>query len=96
MKKVPAVFLRRFDSHKFEKIMRRGAVSVFFDTKNRESFKQELAKASIDAFLFVLYKIDIADFEPEIIDSMVDYIINIFNPLMDMYYKNFKRDYPMG
>ncbi len=34
MKKVPAVFLRRFDSHKFEKIMRRGALSAFFVTKN--------------------------------------------------------------
>ena len=95
MKKVPAVFLRRFDSHKFEKIMRRGALSAFFVTKNRESFKQELAKSSIDTFLFVLHKIDIVDFEPEIIDSMVDYIINIFNPLMDLYYNNARRDYPM-
>ena len=95
MDKLPSFFIRRYNSHKIEKIMKRGVLHAFFDTKNRESFKQELAKSSIDAFLFTLYKIDIDTFEPEIIDSMVDYIINIFNPLMDMYYKNLKRDYPM-
>ena len=28
-------------------------------------------------------------------DGIVDFVISIFNPLMDLYYNNIKKDYPM-
>ena len=97
MNRVPPVFLRRFNSHKFEKIMRRGAIHAYWDTKNREQFKRELALAAADALLYVGYKIEIeTELTKEEMDGIVDFVISIFNPLMDLYYNNLKKEYPMG
>lgn len=96
MNRVPPVFLRRFNSHKFEKIMRRGAIHAYWDTKNREQFKRELALAAADALLYVGHKIEIeTELTKEEMDGIVDFVISIFNPLMDLYYNNLKKDYPM-
>jgi hypothetical protein len=97
MNRVPPVFLRRFNSHKFEKIMRRGAIHAYWDTKNREQFKRELALAAADALLYVGHKIEVeTELTKEEMDGIVDFVISIFNPLMDLYYNNLKKDYPMG
>jgi hypothetical protein len=97
MNRVPPVFLRRFNSHKFEKIMRRGAIHAYWDTKNREQFKRELALAAADALLYVGHKIEIeTELTKEEMDGIVDFVISIFNPLMDLYYNNLKKEYPMG
>ena len=95
MNRVPPFFLRRFNGQKFEKIMKRAAIHAFFDTKNRESFKRELISSSIDAFLFVLHKIDVNELGKEDMDKMIEYVSNIFGSLIDMYYNNLRRDYPM-
>jgi hypothetical protein len=96
MKKVPAVFLRRFDSHKFEKIMRKGAVHSYWDTKNREQFKRELASSAADVLLYTVHKIEIDDLTKEEHNGIIDYVIEIFNPLMDLYYNNLRKEYPMS
>jgi len=97
MNRVPPVFLRRFNSHKFEKIMRRGAIHAYWDTKNREQFKRELSLAAADALLYVGHKIEVeTELTKEEMDGIVDFVINIFNPLMDLYYNNLKKEYPMG
>jgi len=97
MNRVPPVFLRRFNSHKFEKIMRRGAIHAYWDTKNREQFKRELALAAADALLYVGHKIEVeTELTKEEMDGIIDFVISIFNPLMDLYYNNLKKDYPMG
>lgn len=97
MNRVPPVFLRRFNSHKFEKIMRRGAIHAYWDTKNREQFKRELALAAADALLYVGHKIEVeTELTKEEMDGIVDFVISIFNPLMDLYYNNLKKEYPMG
>lgn len=77
--------------------MRRGAIHAYWDTKNREQFKRELALAAADALLYVGYKIEIeTELTKEEMDGIVDFVISIFNPLMDLYYNNLKKDYPMG
>jgi len=97
MNRVPPVFLRRFNSHKFEKIMRRGAIHAYWDTKNREQFKRELALAAAEALLYVGHKIEVeTELTKEEVDGIVDFVISIFNPLMDLYYNNLKKEYPMG
>jgi len=96
MKKVPAVFLRRFDSHKFEKIMRKGAIHAYWDTTNREQFKRELASSAADALLYTVHKIETDDLTKEEQDGIIDYIIELFNPLMDLYYNNLRKEYPMS
>ena len=95
MNRVPPVFLRRFNSHKFEKIMRRGAIHAYWDTKNREQFKRELASSAADALLYVGQKIEVEkELTKEEMDVIIDFVISIFNPLMDLYYNNIKKDYP--
>ena len=32
----------------------------------------------------------------EEIDGITDYVIEIFNPVMDLYYNNLRKEYPMG
>jgi hypothetical protein len=96
MKKVPAVFLRRFDSHKFEKIMRKGAIHAYWDTTNREQFKRELASSAADALLYTVHKIETDDLTKEEQDGIIDYVIELFNPLMDLYYNNLRKEYPMS
>jgi hypothetical protein len=95
MGKIPPVFLRRYNSHKIEKIMKRGAIHAYFDSKNKEEFKKQLAGDAIDVFLYSVHNIDPEEtMTKEDFDNTIDYIINIFNPLMDIYYRNLKRDYP--
>lgn len=94
MYKLPPFFLRRFNGQKFEKIMKRAAVHAFFDTRNRETFKREIITLSIDAFFYTLYNIEI-NVDEEEMDKMTEYVLNIFEPLIDMYYNNLRRDYPM-
>jgi len=77
--------------------MRRGAIHAYWDTKNREQFKRELALAAADALLYVGHKIEVeTELTKEEMDGIVDFVISIFNPLMDLYYNNLKKEYPMG
>jgi hypothetical protein len=32
----------------------------------------------------------------EVWKPIIDYVIGVFGPLMDMYYRGLKKDYPMG
>jgi len=97
MNRVPPVFLRRFNSHKFEKIMRKGAIHAYWDTTNREQFKRELASSAADALLYTVHRIDLeTQLTKEEIDGIVDFVISIFNPVMDLYFNNLKKEYPMG
>lgn len=77
--------------------MRRGAIHAYWDTKNREQFKRELALAAADALLYVGHKIEVeTELTKEEMDGIIDFVISIFNPLMDLYYNNLKKEYPMG
>lgn len=96
MNKLPAFFLRRYDAHKIEKIMRRGAIHSYWDTNNKEEFKVDLAKTAVDTFFYMKYKISLDQLSVEEWRPIVVFIINQFGPLMDMYYRNLKRDYPMS
>ena len=96
MDKLPSFFLRRYDSHKIEKVMRKAAIHSYWDTRNKEDFKVELAKTSVDTFFYSKYGIDLSNLSEEDWGSIIRDIIKVFDPLMDMYYKNLKRDYPLS
>ena len=76
--------------------MRKGAVHSYWDTKNREQFKRELASSTADVLLYTVHKIDTDDLTKEEQDGIIDYVIELFNPLMDLYYNNLRKEYPMG
>ena len=96
MTKLPAFFLRRYDAHKIEKIMRRGAIHSYWDTKNKEEFKVDLAKTAVDTFFHMKFDISLNELSEKEWEPIVDFIINQLGPVMDMDYRNLKRDYPMG
>jgi hypothetical protein len=75
--------------------MRKAAIHSYWDTRNKEDFKVELAKTSVDTFFYSKYGIDLSNLSEEDWGSIINYIIKVFDPLMDLYYKNFKRDYPL-
>jgi hypothetical protein len=95
MSELPPFFLRRFNGQKFEKIMKRAAVQAFFVTTNREGFKRELISSSIDTFFYTLHKIDVNELDKKEMDKMIEYVLSIFESLIDMYYNNLRRDYPL-
>jgi hypothetical protein len=96
MNRIPSFFLRRYNSHKIEKIMRRGAIHSYWDTKNKEAFKIDLAKTAVDTFFQLKFDISLDQLSESEWKPIVDFIIGQFEPLMDMYYRNLKKDYPMG
>lgn len=95
MSKLPAFFLRRYDAHKIEKIMRRGAIHSYWDSENKEEFKIDLAKTSVDVYFHMKFGISLNDLSEKEWEPIVEFIIGQFGSLMDMYYRNLKRDYPM-
>lgn len=96
MTKLPPFFIRRYDSHKLEKVMKRGAIHAYWDTRNKEDFKVELAKTAVETFFYTKYDIDLGNISVEDWESIIDYVIGVFGPLMDLYYRSLKKDYPMG
>jgi hypothetical protein len=96
MNRVPPFFLRRYNSHKIEKIMRRGAIHSYWDSKNKEEFKIDLAKTAVDTFFHLKFKISLDQLSESEWKPIVDFIIGQFEPLMDMYYRDLKKHYPMG
>jgi hypothetical protein len=76
--------------------MRKGAIHAYWDTTNREQFKRELASSAADALLYTVHKIDTDDLTKEEQDGIIDYVIELFNPLMDLYYNNLRKEYPMS
>ena len=76
--------------------MRRGAIHSYWDSKNKEEFKIELAKTAVDAFFHLKFEISLDQLSESEWKPIVDFIIGQFEPLMDMYYRNLKKDYPMG
>lgn len=95
MEKLPSFFRRRYDSHKFEKIMRRAAIHAYWDTRTKDEFIVELIKSSVDAFFNTKYDISLDDLSDEDWYSIISYLVEQFKPLIELYYKNLKRDYPM-
>jgi hypothetical protein len=97
MNNLPNFFIRRFNERSFEEIMKRASIYVFWETKNKEEFKTELAGSTVDTFLHQLYNLDSDDvMTKKQMDNIIDFIIDKYGPLMDMYYKNLKKDYPLS
>ena len=56
MNNLPPFFIRRYDSHKLEKVMKRGAIHAYFDTRNKEDFKIELARTAVETFFYMKHE----------------------------------------
>ncbi len=92
--KIPPILLRRYDSHKIEKTMKTIATQIYFGTDNKKEFKEELALKTVANYLWTKYNIDVTELRDDELNSMSEYILSIFEPLMNLYYSSAKRHYP--
>ena len=96
MDNLPPFFIRRYDSHKLEKVMKRGAIHAYFDTRNKEDFKVELARTAVETFFYMKYEVDLGNMSEKEWEPIIDYVVGVFGPLMDLYYRGLKKDYPLS
>ena len=91
-KKLPSFFNRRIDHYKFETIMIKGIPYIFYDTNTLEEFKYKLIKLTLQNYIYYKYNIEISEELPkEDIDLYVKHMISVYNPVLEMYYKNMKK-----
>jgi len=88
-KKLPSFFTRRIDHHKFEKMMRKGIPYVFYDSNSLEEFKYKLVEATLENYIHYKYDINIDVIPKEDVDTFIKYMIDVYDPLLTAYYRNF-------
>lgn len=86
--KISPFFKRRLDHHKFEKMMRSGISYMYFESKNLEQFKYKLVKATLENYIHYKYNLDIENLPKNDVDNFIDYMIEIYDALLKMYYYN--------
>jgi hypothetical protein len=89
-----SILIRRFDGHKFEKTLKTIATQVYFGVDSKEEFYDELVFRGIANYLWTKYDIDITELKDEDLESMKSYVLDIFKPLIEIYYRNAKKSFP--
>lgn len=88
-KKLPSFYTRRIDHHKFEKMMRTGIPYIFHDSNSLEEFKYKLVEATLENYIHKKYAINIGELPQEDNDTFIKYMIEVYDPLLTAYYRNF-------
>jgi len=83
--KLPSSFRRRLDLHKFEKIMKKGIVYVYYDSNSLEEFKNKLIQATLENYIFNKYEKELEEFPQSEIDAATAHLLQVFDPLLTMY-----------
>lgn len=89
IKKLPSFFTRRIDHHKFEKMMRKGIPYIFHDSNSLEEFKYKLVEATLENYIYYKYEINIDELPQEDKDTFIKYMIEVYDPVLTAYYRNF-------
>ena len=85
-------FRRRIDHHKFEKMMRKGIIYMYYESKSLEEFKFKLVKATLENYIHYKYNIDIEDLPHDEVDNFIDYMVETYEPLLKTYYYNERKN----
>jgi hypothetical protein len=88
-KKLPSFFTRRIDHHKFEKMMRKGISYIFHDSNSLQEFKYKLVEATLENYIHYKYDINIDELPQEDKDTFIQYMIEVYDPLLTAYYRNY-------
>jgi hypothetical protein len=84
-------FLRRINQHKFEKTMRKGISYIYYDSNGVDDFKWKLVKATLENYIFYKYNINIDELPTKEVDDYIEYMIDIYDPVLKAYYYNFRK-----
>jgi hypothetical protein len=72
--------------------MIKGIPYIFYDTNTLEEFKYKLIELTLQNYIYYKYNIEISEELPkEDIDLYVKHMISVYNPVLEMYYKNMKK-----
>jgi hypothetical protein len=88
-KKLPSFFTRRIDHHKFEKMMRKGIPYIFHDSNSLQEFKYKLVEATLENYIHYKYDINIDELPQEDKDTFIQYMIEVYDPVLTAYYRNY-------
>ena len=90
--KLSPFFKRRIDHHTFEKMMKKGIIYMYFESKSVEEFKYKLVKATLENYIHYKYNIDIEDLPHDDVDNFIDYMVDTYDPVLKMYYYNERKN----
>ena len=90
--KLSPFFKRRIDHHKFEKMMRKGIIYMYYESKSLEEFKFKLVKATVENYIHYKYNINIEDLPHNDVDNFIDYMVDTYEPLLKTYYYNERKN----
>jgi len=90
--KLSPFFKRRIDHHKFEKMMRKGIIYMYYESKSLEEFKFKLVKATVENYIHYKYNINIEDLPHDDVDNFIDYMVDTYEPLLKTYYYNERKN----
>jgi len=90
--KLSPFFKRRIDHHKFEKLMRKGIIYIYNESKSLEEFKFKLVKATLKNYIHYKYNINIEDLPHDNVDNFIDYMVDTYEPLLKTYYYNERKN----
>jgi len=90
--KISPFFKRRIDHHKFEKMMRKGIIYMYYESKSLDEFKFKLVKATLENYIHYKYNIDIEDLPHDEVDNFIDYMVEVYEPVLKMYYYNERKN----
>ena len=91
--KLPLEITRRLDNHKFEKMMRNGTSYIWHESISKDEFKYKLLKATLENYLYYSNdKIEIDKLNQDKVNNYIDHLKKIFNPVLDKYYSNLKKE----
>ena len=90
--KLSPFFKRRIDHHKFEKMMRKGIIYMYHESKSLEEFKFKLVKATLENYIHYKYNIDIEELPHDDVDNFIDYMVDTYEPVLKMYYYNERKN----
>jgi len=91
MEYLPTFFKRRFDHHKFEKVMRRSIGYVIAHSKSFDDFEARLFSLALINYFHDRHNIDLTSVSSEDLDEIIQYLSEVYDGLIQAYYRNARK-----
>jgi len=83
--------LRRIDLDKFESLLNKGSVYMFYESNSLEEFKWKLVTANLENYIYFKYDIEI-DLSDSEYDNVIEYLVNLYSIKLESMYNNLKKE----
>jgi hypothetical protein len=83
--------LRRLDLDKFNDLLDKGKVYMFYESNSLEEFKWKLVTATLENYHYYKYETDI-DTSDGYFDQTIQSLVNLFEPKLETLYNRLKKE----